>query len=93
MLYQARVKDAWKYVTITHADGTCRIQTVDDKNPSFFKLLKEFRKITGSSVLINTSMNLPGKPIVGTKKQAKIMFDNSEADVLVMGDEIHTKLL
>jgi len=38
-------------------------------------------------------MNLPGKPIVGTKKQAKIMFDNSEADVLVIGDEIHTKLL
>jgi len=93
MLYQAKVKDPWKYATITHADGTCRIQTVDNKNPTFLNLLKEFKQITGSSVLINTSMNLPGKPIIGTKKQAKIMFDKSEADVLVMGDEIHTKLL
>jgi len=92
MLYQAKVKDPIKFKNITHVDGTCRIQTVGmDHNPPYLKLLKEFGKLSGYPVLINTSMNLPGKPIVGTKKQAKIMFDNSQADVLVMGDEIYTK--
>lgn len=91
MLYQAVVKDPIKFENITHADGTCRIQTVSDNNPSFLKLLKTFEKISGYPMLINTSMNLPGKPIVGTKKQAKIMFDNSQADALVMGDEILIK--
>lgn len=92
MLYQAKVKNPVKFKNITHADGTCRIQTVDiNHNPSYLKLLKTFGKLSGYPVLINTSMNLPGKPIVGTKKQAKIMFDNSQADVLVMGDEIHIK--
>ena len=92
MLYQAKVKDPVKFENITHADGTCRIQTVDtNDNPPYLKLLKAFGELSGYPVLINTSMNLPGKPIVGTRKQAKIMFDNSQADVLVMGDEIYTK--
>jgi carbamoyltransferase len=92
MLYQAKVKDPVKFKNITHVDGTCRIQTVGmDHNPPYLKLLREFGKLSGYPVLINTSMNLPGKPIVGTKKQAKIMFDNSQADVLVMGDEIQIK--
>ena len=90
MLYQALVKDPVTFYNITHADGTCRIQTVEKENP-LYELLKEFEKLSGYPILINTSMNLPGKPIVGTKKQAKIMFDNSQADVLVMGDEIYTK--
>tara|TARA_E500000318_G_scaffold24621_1_gene24775 strand:- start:254 stop:1714 length:1461 start_codon:yes stop_codon:yes gene_type:complete len=92
MLYQAKVKDPIKFKNITHVDGTCRIQTVDiNHNPPYLKLLREFGKLSGYPVLINTSMNLPGKPIVGTKKQARIMFDNSQADVLVMGDDIYTK--
>jgi len=92
MLYQAKVKDPVKFKNITHADGTCRIQTVDkDHNPTFLKLLKEFEKLSGYPVLINTSLNIPGKPIVGTKKQAIFMFDNSQADVLVIGDGIYTK--
>ena len=92
MLYQAKVKDPVKFKNITHADGTCRIQTVDNKkNPTFLRLLKEFEKISGYPVLINTSLNIPGKPIVGTKKQAIFMFDNSQADVLVIGDQIYTK--
>ena len=92
MLYQAIVKDPLKFKNITHADGTCRIQTVDyNHNPTFLKLLKEFEKLSGYPVLINTSLNIPGKPIVGTKKQAIFMFDNSQADVLVIGDAIYTK--
>lgn len=92
MLYQAKVKDPKKFKNITHADGTCRIQTVDKKhNPTFLRLLKEFEKLSGYPVLINTSLNIPGKPIVGTKKQAIFMFDNSQADVLVIGDSVYTK--
>lgn len=92
MLFQAKVKDPIKFSNITHVDGTCRIQTVKKNiNPPYFRLLKDFEKLTGYPVLINTSMNIPGKPIVGTKEQAKIMFDNSQADVLVIGNEIHTK--
>ena len=91
MLFQANVKDPLKFKNITHADGTCRIQTVNSNNASYFKLLKEFQKLSGYPVLMNTSMNLPGKPIVGTKKQAKIMFDNSQADVLIIGNEVYKK--
>lgn len=91
MLYQSMVKDTEKFKNITHADGTCRIQTVGNNNPTYLKLLKEFEKLSGYPVVINTSMNLPGKPIVGTKKQAKIMFENSQADILVIGDDIYTK--
>lgn len=91
MLYQARVKDQETFKSITHADGTCRIQTVSPKKDTYHTLLKEFEKITGFPIVINTSLNLPGKPVVGTKKQAKIMFDNSQADVLVIGDNLYTK--
>ena len=92
MLYQAKVKDPVKFKNITHVDGTCRIQTVDmSHNPPYLKLLRQFGELSGYPVLINTSMNIPGKPIVGTKKQAKIMFENSQADILVMGDDIYTK--
>jgi len=91
MLYQANVKDKDTFKSITHADGTCRIQTVSQNKGSYYELLKEFEALSGYPILLNTSMNLPGKPIVGTKKQAKIMFDNSQADVLVIGNELYTK--
>ena len=91
MLYQARVKDPDKFKNITHKDGTCRIQTVDKNNKSYYALLNYFGELSGYSVLINTSMNLPGKAMIGTKNQAKLMFDNSLADVLVMGDNIYVK--
>lgn len=91
MLFQAKVKDPIKFKNITHVDGTCRIQTVDSYNPTFLKLLKEFEKISGFPVLINTSMNLPGKPIIGTKKDAKDTFNSSQADVLIVGDEVYLR--
>lgn len=91
MLYQANVKDKVKFKNITHADGTCRIQTVNKSNFAYYKLLKRFEQLSGFPILINTSMNLPGKPIVGTKKQALKMFKNSQADVLVIGNKIYKK--
>lgn len=89
MLFQAKVKDCEKFKSITHHDGTCRIQTVDESKSYFYNLLKEFEKLSGYPLLINTSCNAPGKPIVGTKQQALNMFKNSKADILVLGDTIH----
>ena len=87
MLYQAEVKDKDKFKNITHVDGTCRIQTVHESNETFNELLYEFEKLTGYPVFLNTSMNLPGNPIAGTKNQITNMFKNSQADILAIGNE------
>jgi carbamoyltransferase len=57
----------------------------------FYTLLENFQKLTGLPMLINTSFNLPGAPIVGSLNDAKSTFKGSLADVLVLGDEIYTK--
>jgi len=54
-------------------------------------LLSEFKKLTGYSVLLNTSFNLQGSAIVGKVSHAMEVFDKTDADVLVLGDEIITK--
>lgn len=88
MLYQANVKDKKTFNSITHADGTCRIQTVYNGQQTYYELLDEFEKLTGYPILLNTSLNKPGYPIVGTKERAIDMFKNSEADYLVIGDTL-----
>ena len=75
---------------ITHVDGTCRAQTVS--KPGHFKsLLEEFYKITGCPVLLNTSLNISGKPIAGHIQNAIDEFNNSNIDVLVVGNQIYQK--
>ena len=86
MLYQSNVIDKDSFKSICHADGTCRIQTVYPKQETFYNLLDEFEKLTGVPVLLNTSCNLPGKPIVGFENQVFDMFNNCEADYLIIGD-------
>ena len=88
MLYQAEVKNKDVFKSITHFDGTCRIQTVQDNHKVFFELLTRFKKLTGFSVLLNTSLNTPGKPIAGRKKDVLDIFNDTEADVAIIGDEI-----
>jgi len=85
MLYVAKVKNP-ALSCITHIDGTCRIQTVKDSETNLALLLEEFYKITGCPVLLNTSLNLAGKPIAGYIDNARELFENSELDVLVVGD-------
>ena len=71
---------------ITHVDGTARPQTVDaSMNPRYWKLLDEFEKRTGVSVLLNTSFNIQ-EPIVCTPEEALNTFCNSTTDALVLGD-------
>lgn len=77
---------------VTHVDGSARVQTVHpSQNRPFYDLLKEFKKQTGSSVLINTSFNVRGEPIVCAPRDAVRCFVKSDIDVLVMGGVIATR--
>ena len=67
---------------ITHVDGSCRVQTVDSEVEHLYNLLHEFKKITGCSVLLNTSYNLSGQPLVETADEAISVFLESSIDVL-----------
>jgi carbamoyltransferase len=77
---------------ITHVDYSARIQTVDRQtNPSFWQLLSEFKRRTGCSVLINTSFNVRGEPIVCTPEDAYRCFMRTEIDYLVINNVLFDK--
>ena len=82
-----------KYIrSAVHVDGTSRVQTVSKiNNPSFYNLIKDFYKITGVPVLINTSFNLKGQPIVETPRDALMTFFGSGIDYLVLGPFLISK--
>ncbi|MFZ1747231.1 MAG: carbamoyltransferase [Nitrospirales bacterium] len=70
---------------VTHVDYSARVQTVTpDTNPRYYQLLQEFEKQTGCAVLINTSFNVRGEPIVCTPEDAYRCFMRTEMDVLVL---------
>jgi len=72
---------------VTHVDYSARIQTVDKKtNPRYHALLSKFKETTGCPVLVNTSFNVRGEPIVCTPEDAFRCFMATEIDVLVIGD-------
>lgn len=73
--------------SITHVDGSARVQTVDENtNPRFAALLEEFYQATGCPILLNTSFNMRGEPIVCTAFDAMMCFVRSKIDVLVVED-------
>jgi len=77
--------------SITHADYTARIQTINQKdNPWYYDLLKEM-KSTGPSVILNTSFNILGKPILNSIEDAFYVLDNTELDYLIVEDYIFSK--
>jgi carbamoyltransferase len=72
---------------VTHVDYSARIQTVhQDTNPLFHRLLQQFKVLTGCPVLVNTSFNVRGEPIVCTPEDAFRCFMGNELDVLVVGN-------
>lgn len=72
---------------ITHVDGSARLQTVSrDANPRFWGLLRAFGDLTGVPVLLNTSFNIQGQPIVCTPAEAMQTFVDTQMDTLVIGD-------
>ncbi|MCE3228480.1 MAG: hypothetical protein K0S32_3031 [Bacteroidetes bacterium] len=94
MILVAQVKPEWKdkIPGVVHKNNSSRIQTVTPEwNEKYYELLKEFKKHTGISVLLNTSFNKKGMPIVETPLDALSFFYECELDALVMGDYIIRK--
>ena len=72
---------------VTHVDYSARIQTVhEDTNPKYHALIKRFKELTGCPIVVNTSFNVRGEPIVCTPEDAFRCFMGTELDVLVVGD-------
>lgn len=88
MLYVQNIKN---YDSIMHVDKTCRLHIVDDKNKPFYDLLNCFFKKTKCPYLLNTSLNINGKPIVGDIESAVQFFKDSRLDALVIGDDLYVK--
>ncbi len=89
MLMVAPVKKPEVIPAVTHIDGTGRLQTVNKiASPLYYELIEEFYKITGVPVIINTSMNVMGEPIVNTPEQAYNMILKTDMDCIVMGGNI-----
>ena len=74
---------------VTHVDYSARVQTVHrDTKPDFYDMIKTFKETTGSSVIVNTSFNVRGEPIVCSPKDAYLCFMRTEIDILVLGNFI-----
>ena len=77
---------------VTHLDYSARVQTVDKSiNPRFHEIILEFERLTGCAVVVNTSFNVRGEPIVCTPEEAYQCFMRTEIDVLVIEDYILLK--
>jgi carbamoyltransferase len=78
---------------ITHVDYSARIQTVrKETNPKYYDLIQEFDKITGCPVIINTSFNVRGEPIVCRPEEAYLCFMRTEMDTLVLENFVLDKV-
>ena len=88
-----RIKEVRSSVpAVTHVDGSARVQTVDrERNPRLHELLEAFDAITGCPVLINTSFNVRGEPLVCTPEEAYTCFMATDIDTLVIDDFVLLK--
>jgi len=92
MLMVVPVKKPKEIPAVTHVDGTGRLQTVTkESNPLYYNLINEFYKITGVPVIINTSMNVMGEPIVNMPEEAYQMIVKTDMDYIVMGNNLVKK--
>ncbi|MFN7971588.1 MAG: carbamoyltransferase N-terminal domain-containing protein [Acidobacteriota bacterium] len=77
---------------VTHVDGTARVQTVNEaEHPLYYRLLKELGRITGTPVVLDTSFNVKGEPVVCAPEHALDCFLGTEIDALVLGDHLILK--
>lgn len=83
MLMTADVIDS-RLPAVTHVDGSARVQTVDESSRELHLLLKSYKELSGISVVMNTSYNGPGEPIIQRAHEALEFFVNSEIDILFM---------
>jgi carbamoyltransferase len=88
MLFVHQVKPEWKdrIPAVTHVDGTARVQTVHaDTEPVVAEMLAEFERLTGLPVVVNTSLNTAGRPMVDTPREAMELFGSAPVDLLALG--------
>ena len=94
MSYAPDVKQEYrdKLPAITHVDGTARLQVVtEESHPHFYELLTEFGKISETNVLLNTSFNIRGYPILSTIEDALYALNNTQMDYVIIEDFIFKK--
>jgi carbamoyltransferase len=94
MLYVVDVREDKRHIipAVTHVDGTGRLQTVHQEvSPRYYRLIDTFGQATGVPIILNTSFNLRGEPIVNTPQEAFHTFSLSGMDVLVLGDHVIEK--
>jgi carbamoyltransferase len=95
MSFCPKVKEEWreKLAAITHIDGTARVQTVTrEQNEWLYDLLTEFDRINGVGVLLNTSFNVDGKPILSSIKDAFKILESTQMDGLVIENYYFKKI-
>jgi len=88
MLLVHQIQDKYRHAlpAVTHVDGSARVQVVtEQENPLFHRLLKAFERATGCPVLVNTSFNVRGEPIVCSPEDALRCFIQTEMDSLFLG--------
>jgi carbamoyltransferase len=91
MLFVTQVRTQYQkqLPAVTHVDGSARVQTVTkEEQPRFWMLLNEFGKISGLPILLNTSFNMRGQPIVCTPREAVDTFLIAQLDALIIGDQL-----
>jgi carbamoyltransferase len=94
MLFVAQVHPAWRdrLPAITHVDGSARLQTVRAADsPLLWQLLDAFQDVSGIPILLNTSLNVRGQPIVRSPQEALEVFESTSLDVLVVGRTVLAK--
>ncbi|MCA2211988.1 carbamoyltransferase family protein [Jidongwangia harbinensis] len=88
MLFVHEVRPEWKdrIPGVTHVDGTARVQTVHtETEPLVAEMLAEFERLTGLPVVVNTSLNTAGRPMVDTPREAMELFGSAPVDLLAIG--------
>lgn len=87
MLFVHDVDPSWRdrIPAVVHVDGTARVQTVDESNPALARMLAEFEVRTGLPVVINTSLNTAGRPMVDDPRDALECFGSAPVDLLAIG--------
>ena len=88
MLFVHKVKPEWRdrIPAVTHVDGTARVQTVHtETEPVVAAMLAEFEQLTGLPVVVNTSLNTAGRPMVDTPREALELFGSAPVDLLAIG--------
>jgi carbamoyltransferase len=88
MLFVHRVKPQWRdrIPAVVHVDGTARVQTVHtETEPLVAAMLAEFERLTGLPVVVNTSLNTAGRPMVDTPREAMELFGSAPVDLLALG--------